>query len=552
MAGPWEQFQPAAQESAMPWEQFQPAVQAAPTQPISRMEKIVRGLRDPIDGGAQLATKLLPQFIVDAGNSANNWLADKTGLVSALPAGGVDQQVRDQDATYQAQRAAAGESGFDGYRTIGNIVNPANLAAASRLPAAASLAGRIGIGALAGGGMGALAPVGTGDFQDEKLKQIAGGAVVGGVVPAIGSGIARVISPKASTNPNLQLLRSEGVNPTVGQALGGRWNALEEKATSLPLMGDAISLARGRSLEDFNNAAINRATAPIGVQVDGSGQAAVRDAGDAISSAYNSALSKISGVKLDGQFNTDLMQLRGMAQSLTPTMRSKFNSTVNNVLVGRASGNGTLLPETYKRVDSELGQIAAQYGSSSTASEKELGSAVGQLQALLKQQMVRSNPQVADELGAADSAWANLVRIEGAAKSGKNAEGLFTPGQLNMAVQSADQSTRKRAVARGTALMQDLGNAGQAVLGNKIPNSFTADRAMIGAGGIGAGFVNPAIPAGLLGGAALYTPMAQRILSGAVSIRPPSAQPISNAVRQYSPALLPTGVQVGLGLLNNQ
>lgn len=50
--------------------------------------------------------------------------------------------------------------------------------------------------------------------------------------------------------------------------------------------------------------------------------------------------------------------------------------------------------------------------------------------------------------------------FEGAAKIGKNADGLLTPGQLNTAVQTADKSARKRAVARGEALMQDLGSSG--------------------------------------------------------------------------------------------
>ena len=56
------------------------------------------------------------------------------------------------------------------------------------------------------------------------------------------------------------------------------------------------------------------------------------------------------------------------------------------------------------------------------ASESELGDAVQQLQSLLNQQMRRSNPDVADQLAKNDLGWANLVRVEGAAKAGKNAE----------------------------------------------------------------------------------------------------------------------------------
>ena len=48
---------------------------------------------------------------MQAGNAANNWLADNTGLVGRLPEGGVNQQVREGEAAYQASRGAdAGKS----------------------------------------------------------------------------------------------------------------------------------------------------------------------------------------------------------------------------------------------------------------------------------------------------------------------------------------------------------------------------------------------------------------------------------------------------------
>lgn len=518
--------------------------------PISRMDKLSYGLMDPINGGAQLLTKSLPTGVVEAGNKLNNWLADKTGLVARLPEGGVDQQVREDEAKYQARRAAAGESGFDGYRVTGNIVSPVNLALASRLPAAATTVGKVLTGTISGAISSLFNPVAGGDFWTEKGKQAATGAATGGALPAVIGGVARVASPRASTNASLQLLKDEGVQPTIGQALGGRWNALEEKLQSLPLVGDAIVNARKRSMEQFNRAAINRATGKVGTEVDSIGQTGVREAGDTISQAYDDALSQISGVKLDGQFNRDLLQLRGMAQGLTSTMKAKFNNAVNETLMRKVSPNKSILPEDYKAIDSELGNLASRYGKSSVASEQELGDAVTQLQALLKQQMLRTNPDVAGKLQAADAAWANLVRVEGAAKSAKNAEGVFTPGQLNMAVQAADRSVRKRAVSRGTALLQDLGNAGQSVLGNKVPDSGTAQRLMYGAGALGTGMVNPAIPAALLGGAALYTSPLQRALVGAASSRPALAQPSAELLRKTAPYLVPAGAQFGLGVLN--
>ena len=518
--------------------------------PVTKADKFIRGALDPINGGAQLLTHILPDSVVNAGNSLNNWLADKTGIVARVPQGGVDQMVSEGEKAYQAQRAAAGESGFDGWRMGGNVLSPANVALASRIPMGATLASRIAAGAVGGAASALPNPVTDGNYWDEKGKQVGLGAAFGGAVPVVSGAVSRFVSPNASINPDLALLRSEGVKPTIGQTLGGRWNALEEKAQSIPIMGDAIANARRSTIDQFDQAAINRASGKVGVNINESGHNGVRRAGDALSQAYDDALSQIKVVKFDQQFAQDLNQLRSMAQSLTPDMRNKFNQKLNDVIGGRMSGNGSMLGETYKKVDSEIGGLAAKFGKSSVASESELGDAFAQLQNLLKQQAMRTNPQAADALKAADAGWANLVRVEGAAKAGKNADGMFTPAQLNSAIQQADGSVRGRAVARGTALMQDLATAGQNVIGNKVPNSFTTDRALIAGGGLGAGLVNPAIPAGLLGGAALYAPQVQSLLRGLIGSRPQSAQTVSDALRQASPFLVPGGAQMGLGLLD--
>ena len=335
-----------------------PAPQLAPTaQKMSRLDKIGTGLADPIHGGAQLLTNVLPKGVVDAGNAVNNWLADSTGLVSRLPAGGVDQQVREREAAYQAQRAAAGESGFDGYRVIGNVASPANAALAARGIGAATTGARVAQGAVTGGASALLNPVVNGDFGAEKAKQAVTGAVFGAAVPAITAGIGRVISPNASRNTELAALRSEGVRPTVGQTLGGRWNAAEEKLTGIPLVGDMVAKRRGEALDQFNKAAINRATAPIGVKIDEAGRAGIDRAQTAISQAYDDALGQIKGVKFDRQFGQEFGQLQQLTRGLTPPMRNKFDATVCNVLDSRSPA-GAMTAETFKKVDSELGNIA--------------------------------------------------------------------------------------------------------------------------------------------------------------------------------------------------
>jgi hypothetical protein len=582
MSGPWDEYAPATAGAAEsgPWAEYSTApASPAPAagqqaaaraqlpklgQKQTRTDRLLQGMRDPIDGGAQLLVHALPDGLVSSVNKANNWLADKTGLVARLPEGGIDQQIQEREAAYQAARQASTpqsitslvtgkptEPGFDGWRMTGNVVSPVNLAAAAKLPQVVSLAGRAAIGAGFGGASAALAPVTTGDdFVTEKAKQVAVGAAGGAAMPTLTGAASRLIFPKAASNANLGVLKAAGVRPTIGQTLGGRWNALEEKLQSLPIMGDGISMARGRGLDQFNSAAINRAARKVGQRVDKIGQDGVHEAGQKVGAAYDDAMSSLGGVRFDDQFARQAEELQALARNLVPSMREKFEKTYREQVVARMSPNGSMLPETFKKVDSELGTIASRYGKSSVASEQEAGAAIKQLRTILQEQAARSDPGAAAKLKAADAAYANLVRVEGAAKAAKNNGGVFTPAQLNTAIQTADSSVRKRAVARGTALMQDLGNAGQNVLGNKVPNSGTWDRAAWGVGALASGAINPAIPVGLLGGAALYTRPMQRLLTGAASSRPQAAKSVAKALDKRSAMALPLGVQVGLGLLH--
>lgn len=156
---------------------------------------IKQGLRDPIDAGAQMLRRIVPEPVAQAVDAAGNWLADK-GLPVARSSGvaGVDKLVRESGQQYEADRAAAGRSGLDGARLAGNVVNPVNLAMPSAAGAGTvrALAAR---GAIAGGASAALQPVveGQGDFWGSKAGQVAVGAATGGILtPAISKGVEKV------------------------------------------------------------------------------------------------------------------------------------------------------------------------------------------------------------------------------------------------------------------------------------------------------------------------------------------------------------------------
>lgn len=444
----------------------------------------------------------------------------------------VNQRIQDVEQQYQAARKAEGSTGFDPLRMAGNIAitAPAGVAAG----AAKTLGAGVVRGAATGAGFGALEPVNDGgDFLGEKLKQTAIGGLGGAALAPVASALARIVSPNASTNASVKLLRDEGVTPTLGQTLGGWANALEEKGMSIPFVGDAIRSARGRAVADFDNAALNRVTeATGGPKVSGAGFDAYADTKAASKKAYDDALDTITHVNFATPSMVDrLGQLEQMAQQLPDNLATQFNKLLDQNVVKRVSPNGSMLPDFYKKLDSELGTIANRYSRSTVASEQDYGDAVKQLQQLFRDEVKQQNPQFAHALRSADEGYANLVRVRDATKAASaDSEGVFTPAQLARSVRKNSQGDQ---YARGDALMQDLARAGSTVLSNRVPNSGTPDRIMMFAAGM-----HPAvsIPAAVIGATAYSKPV-QNALAALVASRPANAPRAANALRRYVPRL---------------
>lgn len=507
----------------------------------------MQGLRDPIDAGAQLLTKMLPEGVVSAGNQLNNWLAEKTGMLGSLPAGGVDQQVREQEQAYQQQRTDAGETGVDWGRLAGNVVNPVNAAIASRLPVAASGMGKALTGAASGAGFGALQPVTQGDFAEEKAKQVGIGSALGGVMPSVIGASARMIRP--NTSENVKTLMAAGVTPTPGQMMGGAAQKLEDKLTSMPILGPSIQAGRERSVEQFNRAALSRVLEPIGEKLPITvkpGREAVDYVGTKVSKAYDDLLPKLTG-RTDQQLSQDLSSLWQGAQSMPKDKMEQFGRILKGEIIDRFTGNGLASGETIKNIESKLGSMAKGYMRSNDYDDRVLGGAVREAQAALRTMMERNNPQFQGQLSNINQSYANLLRVENAASRIGAEEGVMSAAQLQAAVKQMASS--KKSFARGDALMQDLSEAGKSVLSQKVPNSGTIDRLMpIGAGA--AYFANPLMIAGEALPALAYTPAGQKMMAGLLSSRPEFAAPLAQAVRQSSPFLLPGAVQGGYGLLS--
>jgi hypothetical protein len=508
--------------------------------PSSRTDRFLTGLGDPVRGAMQLSVN------ATGGSRADNWmmraLRGNTNLApltqdpvsQSLTPEAVNRDVAQREANYVEGRRQAGgnPSDMDWLRTGGQIAGTLPLAAVT--PAGGGMMGAASFGAASGAGLNALQPVANAEnFWEEKAGQAATGAAAGAAGGALARLIGRAVAPRV--NPSVRALNDAGVSLTPGQVIGGFARRAEDAATSLPVIGDQVLRAQREGIESFNRAAANRVLAPLGQNVDNAapvGREMVEEVGRRVSAAYDDAISRVRPFGPDQQFAQDI---QGVTQQfLTPESRQTFARLVNDRVVSRFQ-NGPLDGATFKTMDSELGQIARRFSSSTTASEREIADAVRELQRSMRGLAARTNPDVAPAIRAADEAWANLVRYEGAAAAQGATEGVFTPAQLSGAVRRFDHSARDRQFAQGNALMQDLSDAGRAVLPSRIGDSGTATReailgstraallgGMVGAGSVSSGLTLPAAGAGAAVMGA-YTPPAMRAFQAALLARRPAA-----------------------------
>lgn len=502
----------------------------APGPAPSRLGRFAMGAGDIIAGGAQFLANSLPEGVVSGVNSATQYVNElpvigpatrALGMTPATPQR-VNELAKTREDSYQAARQAGGDTGIDWMRMGGQ--GAMGVIAGRALPVAATLPGSIAAGAVGGAGAAALEPVAEGEYWQGKRNQLAGGAGLGAALGPVGHVIGRAIAPRI--NPNVRTLADAGVdNMTPGQILGGGLRRLEDASTSLPVVGDVVRNAQRGSLESFNRASANQALGPIGEAVDAAtpvGREMVQETGDRISAAYQRAYAQAQPFGPDAQFATDIQQLG--QRFLTPTSRNTFAAAMQNDVISRIqAAGGRIDADTFQAIKQELGNRARQYGRSQEPDNQELADAFGGVLRAMHGLMARSNPQTAPLLRQADEAFARNVRVEGAAGRVAATDGIFTAPQLAGAVRAADGSVRHNQYARGNALMQDLSDAGRAVLPSTVPDSGTPFRGLANVGTLGAAGAGAAtgfIPgAALIGGAgimAAYTNPARRAIQAAL------------------------------------
>lgn len=344
-----------------------------------------------------------------------------------------------------------------------------------------------GAQALADAGIGATSGFlsSDGDLKERAIAAGVGGAL-GGALSAATRAQPRV--PQRGQGPR-DLLMSEGVPLTPGQALGGR--DIESMMTSVPIIGGGVKRAEERAIEGLNRAAINRSLKPIGQSLPKKvpvGHEGVAYAADTISKGYDNVLAPVTLVP-DAEFGSAIAAIRADAEEI-PGIGAALDSIIKNRIEKRAV-NGKLTGREWKQIDSELAAKSRAYSRSLDPLNHEGADLIDDMRGAMRDLLERGAPDVAPEVRKLNEAFANQVRVERAARRAEG--GVFSPADLDRAVAMSDASARGNASAKNRALMQDLSSAARIVM-KSYPDSGTAGRTLntlAGMAGVGGAITNP-------------------------------------------------------------
>lgn len=460
------------------------------------------------DNSADVAeSRRLDAPLMDTGGGFTGNIAGNVGMALA-PGGAL------KGAATLGRAAGLGARGLD--------------AAGTALLAPTTVRGAAGVGA----GMGLAQP--AENLSERAINTLMGGAAGGGGQAAF-QGLSRVVAPR--TPAGVRALMDEGITPTPGQILGGGFKRAEEGLTSVPIVGDAIKSAQTRAVGDLNRAAFNRALEPIGEKLPKGlqGREAIEYAENALKARYEGLMPRLT-TQADGQFISDVQNLRNMVGegAIDPAMADRFEKILNNQLLVKFKGDTpTLTGETLKQVESDLGNLARQFGASPDPDQRLLGDAIRETQDILRKTVERSNPAVKAELSSINKGYANFKRVQRAAAGVGAEDGVFSAAQLQNAVKASDKSKDKGAFARGSALMQDLSDNAKTVLGPKVPDSGTPFRTLLTLGSAGgAGLISPGAAMGVLAAPVAYSRPGQAALAALLARRPQGAANVGTALER--------------------
>jgi hypothetical protein len=478
---------------------------------------IARGIVDPFIGGAQLIGKAVDKLIPGSTIGAR---AEKT--------------IRGMDERTQANRAAAGETGFEGARVAGNMLNPFSWVGGG----ATTVPRMIATGAV----QGALQPVTQGDnFLTQKALQAGLGGVAAPLVKGLVGG--------AAITPEAELLKKAGATQlTPGQMFGGAINQMEQVGANT-LFGGAIQKAQGKSQEQFLNSQLSNVLAPLktfGVKppaaVGATGREAVEHTGTQIGNVYDQILPHAI-LEIDAPTSQALAQTVDRTKSmLTPEYQKLFDNIIKNKITDRLNvGAGRLTGTLLKDLQSDLrAQATNMLNINKPSQDNAIGQGIKDVLAILNKNMIeKSDPGVGAALSRADLAWKRFKTFQLAAEKGT--AGNVTPANVSAAIkQRANKgiSTEDRNLwdaAHGTLkVTPDWQSA-------KVINTSDLASVGLGSGALAAGVSPLTVMATIAGPLAYRSPKALRAANAIIGARPEFA-------RQMGPVMGPLSAVGAAGM----
>jgi len=550
-----------ADDAAGPRDLFAGDDKPAP-KPASLADKIIAsvhgrfaaGVVDPLVGANALYDKVVGgglQQITSAGGYLPNAVSDYFGRAKNSGQILANQETDRINAAREAMGAEPGST--DWARLAGNVASPVN--AVLGPGSTASLPAKIASGVA----IGASQPVYTGGQENPTDGNYTTDVLLNSGLGGITSGILGSLGSKAKTPEDVRraaqvkLLQNYGVQPSVGQQVGGHAGAVEEHVGAVPYLGSFVK-----------NAQVNRPTLELnkGVYADvlktlddkmPAGLAVGRESVDhlntVVNEGYNTVLPKLS-LPVDNAksaINEVLSEAKTMpvarqdqlrswtakildAENYTRQLEKDGSQTIENIIPG----------SKLKGIVSDIKKEAFSLSSDPSSEARSLGQSLFDLHDAVLGAAKANSPQAAKELASVDAAYTKLIRLNKAAGMVGAKDGVVSPAQLQSAILSSG-GKRAAAKASGRLPMQDLGDAAANILSPKTLNSGTPEKGLL-AGLALAAMTHPTetaamlptmLPAGALAGLA-YTRAGQRILGKAVT-----GGSLADALRKYSPKAAP-------------
>jgi len=303
-------------------------------------------------------------------------------------------------------------------------------------------AGRVVLPALGSEGARLAAQAAGGGATAQKLAQVAGSIVGGGVSEPWAPGSQRAAAPPASEAaqaPSARILSPDdaATAPSAPQGLARFVGDADLTAPAQGRMSQPMTPAQRQVIEAFNDVVANRALKPLGLRRPGTvapGYATLRHVGDAVDAAKTAAGAIVGKVDV----NTDLPPIFTQSVRQLETINPDKQEAFKNWIVANAftpmdqdALGGANIMDYHNIIERRANELRAQ-----TGDEKRMGQALSGLNDALVQYTDKQFPGFAAAKANHDAARQVLMHMIGAADQTELPGDLFTPTELKRAIGS--------------------------------------------------------------------------------------------------------------------